>query len=215
MYWSRKQIEESNKIDRLKLVNAISGIKPANLVGTISKNGISNLAIISSVLHLSSNPATMGFVMRPNAENRRDTYKNICEMNTFTINHIPIELIENAHYTSAKFPASVSEFEECGFKELYIENFDSPFVQQSPVKIGLVLKETIPIPSSGTLLVVGSIEHVLITDEAVWQKDGYLNLEKTKTAGISGLNSYYKLQYLASYPYARIENIVKFNEKTT
>ncbi len=42
----------------------MTGIKPANLIGTISKNQVSSLAIFSSVVHLGSNPALLGFVLR-------------------------------------------------------------------------------------------------------------------------------------------------------
>jgi len=213
MYWSKQQLEKTNKIERLKLINAISGIKPANLVGTKATDGTTNLAIISSVLHLSSRPATMGFIMRPTQEIRRDTYHNICATEVFSINHIPTNLIERAHYTSAKFPPEVSEFDTCGFTEKYLDGFEAPFVKESPVQIGLSLCECIPIKSSGTVLLVGSIEHLFITDEDVWDTEGYLNLEKTQTAGIAGLNSYYKLAYLDSFPYARLHQIPEFNEK--
>ncbi len=215
MYWSKEDLAAANKIERLKLINAISGIKPANLVGTKAKGGSSNLAIISSVLHLSSRPATMGFVMRPTKEIRRDTYHNIRESKVFSINHIPTDLIERAHYTSANFPADVSEFDTCGFTEMYHEGFEAPFVKESPVKIGLRLCECLPIQSSGTVLIVGQIEHLFITEEDVWEADGDLNLEKTQTAGISGLNSYYKLAYLDSFPYARVHQLPLFDEKTS
>ena len=62
MHFTKKDIDSMNRVRRLKLINSITGVKPANLVGTKSKKGVSNLAIMSSVVHLSSDPALIGFI---------------------------------------------------------------------------------------------------------------------------------------------------------
>ena len=49
MKLSKKEIEKSERKWRLNLINSVSGIKPANLIGTKSEDGIDNLAIFSSV----------------------------------------------------------------------------------------------------------------------------------------------------------------------
>jgi hypothetical protein len=43
MHFSKSDIENFDKVKRLNLVNSLPGIKPVNLVGTISKSGVSNL----------------------------------------------------------------------------------------------------------------------------------------------------------------------------
>ena len=53
-------IKSMSKIFRLNLINSITGIKPANLIGTKSKDNLENLAIFSSVVHLGSNHALLG-----------------------------------------------------------------------------------------------------------------------------------------------------------
>lgn len=68
MHLTKEDIRATEKIRQLNLINAVSGIKSANLIGTKSKAGHSNLAIFSSIIHLSSNPATIGFMMRPTGE---------------------------------------------------------------------------------------------------------------------------------------------------
>ena len=65
MKYNQNELNNLNRKTRLILINSLSGIKSANLVGTISDSGIFNLAIISSVVHLSSSPATIGFILRP------------------------------------------------------------------------------------------------------------------------------------------------------
>jgi hypothetical protein len=39
--------------------------------------------------------------------------------------------------------------------------------------------------------------------------NGDIDLEQTKSVGISGLNSYYEVSKIGEYPYARISNLPK------
>lgn len=204
-----QDIAAMDRKTRLHLINSISGIKPANLIGTCDKQGNENLAIFSSVVHLGSNPPLLGFILRPHTEFRRDTHRNIEETGYYTINHVSTELIKNAHYTSAKFEAGINEFERCGLKQVYLQDFPAPFVAAAPVKIGLKLQNQIPIPDNNTTLVIGRIE-LLEVPEFVMKANGKLNLEQLQTAGISGLNTYYKMERLEEFPYVRTEEVPNF-----
>ncbi len=202
MHLTKEDILSTPKIKRLNIINSITGIKPANLIGSRSMEGDSNLAIFSSVVHLGSNPALLGFVLRPKTEVRRHTYENITDSGFYTINHIPITRIERAHYTSAKFEKDESEFEKCGFTEEYIKGFEAPYVGESPLKIGMRHLESVPIKANETILVIGEILHLHFDDD-IMDSEGHLDLEKSQTAGISGLNSYYELKKIGQFPYAR------------
>jgi|TARA_B100000768_G_scaffold48419_1_gene47248 flavin reductase (DIM6/NTAB) family NADH-FMN oxidoreductase RutF len=211
MYFSNEDIKNLPRIKRLNLINSITGVKPANLIGTRS-NVNSNLAIISSIVHLSTNPPLLSFMLRPDHKVRRHTYENIKSEGFFTINNITDNFIEQAHYTSAKFDREVSEFKECNFTEEYLSDFTSPFVKESSLKLGMSYVESVFIKSSNTVMVVGKIEHIYISEHAI-NKDGLVDLEVLKTVGISGLNSYYKLKKLADFPYARVEDVPDFLSK--
>ena len=210
MYLDKDKIAASSKVFRLNLINAISGIKPGNLVGTKSKAGEANLAIISSVVHLGSNPPFLGFIMRPNADVPRHTYENILENKYYTINHIHSGITKNAHYTSGKFERGISEFEVCNLTEEYKNEFFAPFVKESNIKIGLKHVESIPIKSSNTILVVGEILEIQLPDNCI-EANGYVNLEMADTIGIGGLNSYYTLQKKEEHPYVRLTETPSFN----
>tara|TARA_B100000886_G_scaffold338419_1_gene301203 strand:- start:1333 stop:1965 length:633 start_codon:yes stop_codon:yes gene_type:complete len=210
MYLSKEQIQQTSRIKRLNIINSITGVKPANLIGSISENKHTNLAIFSSVVHLGSNPALLGFMLRPQHEVRRDTYDNIMQTKYYTINHISSDYIENAHYTSAKFDKEDSEFESCNFTEEYLFDFDAPFVKESRVKIGLKLEEMLPIKLNKCVMVIGSIQHLWVDDVAL-EDDGQINLELLDDVGIGGLNSYYKLKRIAQFPYARVKELPHFN----
>jgi flavin reductase (DIM6/NTAB) family NADH-FMN oxidoreductase RutF len=52
-------------VERLNLINSCTGYKSANLIATKSEDGAVNVAIFSSITHLGSNPALIGFIVRP------------------------------------------------------------------------------------------------------------------------------------------------------
>ena len=208
-HYTKENIIELEKVKRLNIINSITGIKPGNLIGSIDNNKITNLAIFSSVVHLGSKPALLGFILRPQVNVVRDTYNNIMSNKLYTINHLPEKYTLNGHYTSAKFSSNESEFEFCKFTEWFHDGFDAPFVRESPLKIGLKFQESIPIKINNTIMIVGSVEHIFVNNEAL-SEEGHIDLEKLNSTGIGGLNSYYKLQKISSYPYARRNELPDF-----
>lgn len=209
MLLTKSDIQNMERKRRLNIINSVSGIKPANLIGTKAKDGQTNVAIFSSVLHLGSNPALLGFITRPTGEVPRHTYENLKETGFYTINHVPTKIVNKAHYTSAKVDREISEFERCGLTEEYINGFQAPFVKECSLKIGMRFVEELLIKVNGTIMIIGEIEELIIPDEAVDDK-GYIDLSLYNTAGISGLNTYYSLAPVASFPYARPNQIPDF-----
>lgn len=205
--YTRESIAAMDRIYRLNLINSLSGYKSANLIGTNGTVG-ENLAIISSVVHLGANPPLLGFVMRP-ARVERHTLSNILATKKYTINQVSTELVERAHYTSANFPAGISEFEKCKIESEYLSDFDAPFVKESRLKIGMNLVETLAIKSNDTLFIVGEIELLLLENSSI-AKNGQVDLNLLEAACISGLNTYHQATEIAKFPYARIEELPNF-----
>lgn len=211
MHLTKEDIQNTEKIKRLNIINSITGIKPANLIGTISNDGKTNLAIFSSVIHLGSNPALIGFILRPDREAGQHTFENIKENGVYTINHVHESFIEQAHYTSAKFGRDESEFDKCALTEEFIADHKAPFVKESTVKLGMKIVQTIPIELNGTVLIIGEVEHLIIPDTAM-DDQGQIDLSKPNNVGISGLNTYYKLKKIAKFPYARPSALPDFSK---
>ena len=203
---SKKEIEDLPKVKRLNIINSITGIKPGNLIGTINNKKITNLAVFSSIVHLGSHPALIGFILRPSVNVRRHTYENIKNTGYYTINHIPNKLTLNSHYTSAKFKPEESEFEKCNFNEEYKSEFIAPYVKESYLQIGMKFQEEIPVKTNNTTMIVGSVEQLHISKNSI-NNDGYIDLEKLNSTGIGGLNSYYSLTKIGTYPYARTSEL--------
>tara|TARA_R110001632_G_scaffold51867_12_gene129000 strand:- start:2038 stop:2658 length:621 start_codon:yes stop_codon:yes gene_type:complete len=205
MQYTKQDIQAMDRVTRLKIINSVTGIKPGNLIGTLSKDGITNLAVFSSVVHLGSDPALLGFISRPRTDEVGHTYSNIMDTGSYTINHIHPSFIENAHYTSAKIPSTESEFERCNLTEEYIAAIKAPFVKESTFKMSLRFIQAVEIPLNGTVLMIGEIDHLILPENI----SGDIDLEHTKSIGISGLNSYYELKKIGQYPYARMTNLPK------
>lgn len=209
MILKEKDFDDMQSRYRANLINSITGIKPANLIGTRSNFGQDNVAIFSSVVHLGSNPAQIGIVTRPQKPNIKDTYANIIETGFYTINHVSKEFIEKAHYTSAKLERKDSEFDFMHLKRQFIDDFHAPFVAESQVKIGMKFLKEIELPNACSFI-IGEI--VMINFPEEWVDDnGHLDLSAYHAVGISGLNSYYGLEKLAQFPYAKLDEIPDFN----
>lgn len=201
--WERKY--------RIRFINSLSGYKGVHLIGSANKKGDENLAIFSSIVHLGANPPYLGFIMRPLVEERH-TYKNIKETGYFTINHVHDAFMEKAHYTSAKFPKEVSEFESCQLTPEYLREFPVPFVGESKVKIGLKQVEEHQVKANGTILVVGEVVHVDVEESCIGV-DGQLNLEAVEDVCVTGLNQYSTVRKNRYFPYARVNEVPNFKAK--
>lgn len=202
IHYTDKDILHMNKIFRLNLINSCTGFKSANLLATKSLNGVSNVAVFSSITHLGSNPPLIGFILRPTTV-PRDTYRNIKETGVFTVNHINSDIIEDAHHTSAKYPEEISEFTKTNLEEEFLGNFPAPFVKGAKIRLGCRFLNKYEIKENDTLLMVSTIEHIFITDQNIHQKDGWLKLENAKTVAINGLDGYVSTKLLERYAYAR------------
>ena len=186
---------------RAQLINSISGFKSASLVGTRSDEGYCNLAIFSSVIHLGSNPALIGFISRPETVERH-TLRNIKQTKQFTINQVSEAFWESAHQTSARYSEAKSEFLETGLTPQHVDNINVPFVLESQLKYALTLKEIIPISYNDTLLVIGEVTDILCNESAL-KADGYIDLEALSTVAITGLDSYHSTLRLSRLKYAK------------
>ena len=200
-HFSHQDINEMHHLYRINLINSCSGYKSANLIGTKSKEGISNVAIFSSVTHIGSDPSMLGVFLRPTTV-IRNTYDNIKDTGLFTINHIHEDIIDDAHHTSAKYDTSLSEFHFTQLEEYYINGFFEPFVKKSPVQLAMRYVEEYPIQANGTILLIGEIKDLYVEDHLL-QKDGFINLSEAKIAAINGLDGYSVPQLKTRLEYQR------------
>lgn len=209
MVITKSDLESFNRVHRLNVVNSISGVKQVCLIGTKSAKGENNIGVFNSVFHLGSDPALLGFVMRPSKEVRRDTYENIKETGCFTINHVHQSILINSHFTSAKFNVDTSEFEKCNLTPKFYETFEAPHVEESFIRIGLRFIDEMKVSYNETTIIVGQIEWMEFPNSII-EKNGRIDFDKSKNVVVSGLNKYYQINHVMDLPYARVDSIPRF-----
>ena len=201
LFYNQSDIQSWERFYRANLINSLTGFKSVSLLGTVNQKGHTNLGVFSSIVHMGSDPALIGYINRP-IKAAPHTLANIESTGFYTINHIMPSFLEKAHQTSAKYPDGVSEFEEVGFTALYIDNFPAPFVGESVVRYGLTLQEIVPIKINDTFLVIGKI-HTIQLENGLLMPDGFIDLNKADTVCSNGIDSYYSTKPLARLNYAK------------
>ena len=200
-HFSKEDISKMSSIYRLNMINSCTGYKSANLIGTKSKKGVTNLAVFNSVIHLGSNPPLIGFILRPTTV-ARHTYENLKDTGGFTVNHIHYSQIEDAHHTSAKYPEEISEFDQTSLMEEYKEGIKAPFVKNAPLQLGCRYLNEYQIKENDTSIIIGQIEHIFIEEEMLLE-DGWVQLDKGGVVAINGLDGYAIPKLIERFTYAR------------
>lgn len=200
-HFSKEELGKMPSRYRAHLINSSTGYKSANLLGSKSETGISNLAIFNSVVHIGSTPPMLGFILRPLTV-KRNTYDNFKESGFFTVNQVNESIIKDAHHTAASYDEDISEFSKTKLTETYLDNFQAPYVKESAIKLGCSYVNEYEIKENGCLLIIGAIEHVYLPDD-ILQNDGWLQLDKAQTVAINGLDAYALPQLLARFAYAK------------
>lgn len=194
------------RIPRLTLINAITGFKSGNLIGTQNAGGQTNLAIFSSAVHIGSDPPLVGIIIRPvspHGKTSRHTYDNIRSTGYFTLNHVTLDMIDPSHQTSANYPDGVSEFEAVGLTPQYFSLKNAPYVMESPIKMTLEYVEEYLIEANQTIMVIGKVVELILPDDGM-DEQGNLDLSKAGTVAVSGLDTYYEACMVKRLPYARV-----------
>lgn len=203
-----KDIDSMEQRFRALFVNSLSGFKSANLVGTVSDEGVDNLAIVSSVFHIGANPPLMGMITRPHTV-RRDSLENLRATGFYTFNHVHSGMLKQAHQTSARYEADVSEFDAVGLTPFHSDTVKAPYVREARLRIGLQLEEIKPLEINQTELVIGRIVEVFVDDQVI-AGDGFIDLEALETVAISSLDSYHSASSLGRLTYAKPDKQPEF-----
>jgi len=203
----KAEFQALSKVPRLNLINSCMGYKSANLIGTVSKDENYNLAVFSSVTHLGSDPALIGFILRPNTVPRH-TYSNIKETDFFSVNAIASSFIDKAHQTSANYAPDINEFEVTDIEMEFKPNSIIPFVKSSPVQLLCKYVNEYLIEENGTIHIIASIEKIFVQDELIGE-DYWIQLDKGNVVAINGLDGYVKTELIERFPYARVNQKIE------
>jgi flavin reductase (DIM6/NTAB) family NADH-FMN oxidoreductase RutF len=199
--FTAEQIASFDKQFRTNLINSVPGVKATCLVGTRNSEGVNNLAIFSSLVHIGANPPLLGLIFRPDSVERH-TLSNIRHNQYYTMNLLHKGILAQAHQTAARYPADISEFTETGLNPVEMNGFHAPSVRESAVCMGMLAREELHINTNNTILLVGEICWLQLPAGAVTE-DGFVNPERAGTCGAAGLDAYFSVRGEQRFSYAK------------
>lgn len=159
----RFHVADLQGVDGYKLATGLIVPRPIGWIGSLSADGVPNVAPYSFFNAVSGLPPT--FVFSPGRSGRKDTLDNVRDVGEFTINVVTEEVAEAMNASSATFPADVDEFEACGLTAVPSTSVRPPMVGECKANFECVVTQIVEIghPEHGNALVVGeAVEiHVL------------------------------------------------------
>ena len=94
------------------------------------------------------------------------------------------------------------------------DGFETPFVEESFVSIGLNFKNKYLIAENDVTMVIGEVQHIVIKNRDYINENGEVDIEKSNSVGVAGINSYYKCanfmknEYIRSGDTVMLENMI-------
>jgi len=152
---TRFAVSDLTGADPYKLATGLIVPRPIGWIGTISSDGVPNLAPYSFFNCMSGTPPT--FVFAPGRSVRRDTLDNVREVGEFTINIVTDEVVDAMNSTAASHEPGVDEFVEAGLTAVPSESIRPPIVGECRANIECVVVDIVDIghPKHGNSLVIG------------------------------------------------------------
>ncbi|MDJ0768949.1 MAG: flavin reductase family protein [Ilumatobacter sp.] len=154
----RFTVSELTGADPYKLSTGLIVPRPIGWIGSLSADGVPNLAPYSFFNCVSGVPPM--FVFSPGRGGRKDTLANVREVGEFTINIVTDEVAVAMNDTAATHEADVDEFVEAGLTAVPSASIRPPMVGECKANIECVVSDIIDI---------GDVEHgnALVIGEAV------------------------------------------------
>lgn len=151
----RFTVADLSGADPYKLTTGLIVPRPIGWIGSISADGVPNLAPYSFFNAVSGVPPT--FVFSPGRGGRKDTLANVRQVGEFTINVVTAEVAEAMNATAASLAADVDEFAAAGLTAVPSSSVRPPMVGECKANIECVVTQIIDIghPEAGNALVVG------------------------------------------------------------
>ena len=190
---------------RAQFFNSLGGARQMGLLTTFSPAGVANAAVFNQTLHVSANPPQLGFLFRPlTAEHQGLRYLRAQGCFGFHLMSGGIDSAAAVHQCSAKYPEGESELDAQGLTWSVFDHVRAPRVDAAAVSYGLTLAEEHEL-ANGTVLVVGSVAEVHLSDDVLVGDDGFARLPEDLLLA-QGLDSYHHSASVGRFRYAQPEH---------
>ena len=144
-----RELADMPRAERALLINSLPGYKTGMLVGTCDAQDQTNLAIISSQVHLGSNPPLLAMILRPTSgQSERHTLGNILETRCWTLNGFTLDRAARAHQTSAPYPRPNLNSTPVDLRKSGCQPLPRPLSKTPPYKSAACCASINPSPST-------------------------------------------------------------------
>ncbi len=145
--------------DAYKLLTGLIVPRPIAWAGTVSGDGVPNLAPFSFFNVMTARPPTV--VMGPGRG--KDTLLNIRAVEEWTVSIVDRALAEQMNASSASFASDVDEFAEVGVTAVPGTEVAAPWVGEAPAALECVLHSILEF--EGTGIVVGNVVRIHVRED--------------------------------------------------
>ena len=168
---------------------ALMAPRPIGWIGTVSNDGIANLAPYSFFNAVGDRPHYVVF----GSGGIKDSLRNIQENGEFTCSMSTWDLREHMNMSSAAVPANVDELPLSGLTGVRGKLVKAPYVKEAAAVFECKLHQVIELPAiapqkGGVSMVVGYVVGIHIDDRFV--KDGIVNTSEMRPLGRMGYMEY-------------------------
>ena len=177
--------------------------RPIGWIGTLSREGVRNLAPYSFFNAVSDHPPIVMF----SSAGRKDSLSNIEATGEFTCSLATYDLRDRMNLSSARVPPDVDEFELSGLTAVAGVNVKAPRVDESPAALECKYWQKVELPAtggrSGYTVVFGIVVGIHIDDRFI--RDGLVDTPAMKPLARLGYMDYSVLSH---------ENVFSLNRPT-
>lgn len=186
MFYDAIQNAHGLKHDPFK---ALMAPRPIGWIGTVSNDGVANLAPYSFFNAVGDRPHYVVF----GTGGIKDSLRNISENGEFTCSMSTWDLREHMNMSSAAVPPNVDEFPLSGLTGVRGKIVKAPYVKEAAAVFECKHWKTIELPAiapqkGGFSMVVGYVVGVHIDDKYI--KDGIVNTSEMRPLGRMGYMEY-------------------------
>ena len=154
---------EHDDVDIYKLLIGLVVPRPIGWIGSVSADGVRNLAPFSFFNAVAASPPTVLFSTIRAGGLRKDTLSNVEETGVFTVNVVTEETVEAMNVTSGRYEASVDEFEVAGLTAVEGTVVDAPMVGEAKANLECRLDQVVQIGTNGPMaasIVIGEVVRI-------------------------------------------------------
>jgi flavin reductase (DIM6/NTAB) family NADH-FMN oxidoreductase RutF len=186
MFYDAIQNKHGLKHDPFK---ALMAPRPIGWIGTVSNDGVANIAPYSFFNAVGDRPHYVVF----GAGGLKDTLRNVTENGEFTCSMSTWDLREHMNMTSAAVPPNVDEFPLAGLTGVRGTIVKAPYVKEAAAVFECKLHQVIELPAiapqkGGFIMAVGYVVGVHIDDKYI--EDGIVKTSQMRPLGRMGYMEY-------------------------